>query len=412
MLPLPSSGSNLLLEELLVDFDFDAHIARAELFYVFAETFAIYLKNIEPIIGLASYIYLYIEGENMKKQKIWTIVSFLALMGLVACGDGDSSSGAVDETTNIEVVDEENSSESKISSSSVKESSSSKKVSSSSVKESSSSKKVSSSSVEETSSSEQVSSSSVEESSSSTEIFMCGDQIYDPSEFYCDKGQVVEMSKCGKKETRYDPTTRFCDTRDSKVYLFKAFSVPDVGMVSWMVENLNHEVTGRSRCFNDSSIYCDKFGQLYTWATAIDKPESVCGYEHDCNLPDGKIKGVCPDDWHLPSKKEWEDLFKAVGETGNAGKVLKSDSGWVDDKYTGNSGNGDDLYGFTVYPAGKCNSSDICYKLGEQAPFWTSIEDIANGSFYAVFYNHSDEASVDYPTLKDDYLGVRCVRDY
>ena len=131
MLPLPSSGSNLLLEEFLVDFDFDSHVALAELFYVLAETFAIYLKNIEPIIGLASYIYLYIEGENMKKQKIWTIVSFLALMGLVACGDGDSSSGAVDEASNIEVVDEENSSESKISSSSVKESSSSKKVSSS-----------------------------------------------------------------------------------------------------------------------------------------------------------------------------------------------------------------------------------------------------------------------------------------
>ena len=89
----------------------------------------------------------------MKKQKIWTIVSFLALMGLVACGDGDSSSGAVDEASNIEVVDEENSSESKISSSSVKESSSSKKVSSSSVKESSNSKKVSSSSVKESSSS-------------------------------------------------------------------------------------------------------------------------------------------------------------------------------------------------------------------------------------------------------------------
>ena len=128
MLPLPSSGSNLLLEEFLVDFDFDSHVALAELFYVLAETFAIYLKNIEPIIGLASYIYLYIEGENMKKQKIWTIVSFLALMGLVACGDGDSSSGAVDEASNIEVVDEENSSESKISSSSVKESSSSKKA--------------------------------------------------------------------------------------------------------------------------------------------------------------------------------------------------------------------------------------------------------------------------------------------
>ena len=76
---------------------------------------------------------------------------------------------------------------------------------------------------------------------------MCGDQIYDPSEFYCDKGQVVEMSKCGKKETRYDPTTRFCDTRDSKVYVFKVFSVPDVGMVSWMAENLNHVYVQHSR---------------------------------------------------------------------------------------------------------------------------------------------------------------------
>ena len=422
----------------------------------------------KSVKGPVSYICLYIEGENMKKLKIWVSASFLAMMGLVACGDDDSSSVAVDDVSNTEVIDEEDSSESKTSSSSVQESSnskkessssaqvsssgkkessssaqesssskkessssvqessSSKKESSSSVQESSSSKKESSSSVQESSSSkeesssseqvssssEEVSSSSVEESSSSVEMIVCGERLYDASEFFCKNGQAIELHKCGEKQTRYNPLTQLCDSRDSKVYRHAVFTSPEVSMVFWMAENLNYEVAGRSRCFNDSTKYCDKYGQLYTWATAVGKSESECGYEHVCNLPDKTIQGVCPPGWHLPSKKEWEDLFESVGGLENAGKALKSKTEWLASQYDGSDGNGDDTFLFTAYPAGKCNSSDVCYKLGEQAPFWTTEEDAANGSLYAGFYNHSDYGNVSDPAMKDDYLAVRCVQDY
>lgn len=54
--------------------------------------------------------------------------------------------------------------------------------------------------------------------------------------------------------------------------------------------------------------------------------------------------------WRMPTQQDFEELINFLGSenhTGNEATVLKSSTGWLD-----GSGNGTDLYGFTVKPAG------------------------------------------------------------
>ena len=108
------------------------------------------------------------------------------------------------------------------------------------------------------------------------------------------------------------------DARDGKTY-----KTVKIGRQTWMAENLNYDIVG-SRCFNDDAVNCFKYGRLYTWDAAI---------------------SVCPSGYRLPDESEWEVLFQEVGGISEAGKMLRSKSGWAD-------GNGKDSYGFSVLPSG------------------------------------------------------------
>ena len=99
------------------------------------------------------------------------------------------------------------------------------------------------------------------------------------------------------------------DLRDNQVY-----KTVTIGEQIWMAENLNYETDVGSYCYGDSAEYCKKYGRLYTWATAVGKPENECGFgKRYCDLGEGNVRGVCPAGWHLPSMIEWEALFFAVG---------------------------------------------------------------------------------------------------
>ena len=52
----------------------------------------------------------------------------------------------------------------------------------------------------------------------------------------------------------------------------------------------------------------------------------MCGDGRSCSWPE-KVRGVCPEGWHLPSKDEWETLITTVGGSDTAGEKLKSQSG-------------------------------------------------------------------------------------
>ena len=173
------------------------------------------------------------------------------------------------------------------------------------------------------------------------------EKVIDGIKITCTDGKSVTLSNgANGKDGKSFVDGWMVDPRDKQLY-----RVVTIGEQTWMAENLNYK-TENSWCGGgngENEGDCSKYGRLYTWAAAVGKSEDECGYGKTCGLS-GKVRGVCPEGWHLPDNTEWNKLFIAVGGQSIAGKKLKSQSGWKD--YGGTSGNGTDAYGFSAFPAG------------------------------------------------------------
>ncbi|MCF0224594.1 MAG: fibrobacter succinogenes major paralogous domain-containing protein [Fibrobacter sp.] len=204
------------------------------------------------------------------------------------------------------------------------------------------------------------------------------------------------------------------DARDGQIY-----KTVTIGTQTWMAENLNYDYnkgTAKSYCYNDKADSCGKYshlyGRLYTWAAAMDSAAQFstagkgCGYGKTCS-PSGTVRGVCPEDWHLPNDTEWTTLWTAVGGERIAGTKLKSTSGWT------NSGNGTDSYGFAVLPAGYRDSNGNYYNAGSDANFWSSLECPIYRNDDAILWSfgNSSERALSASNYKSLGYSVRCLRD-
>ena len=237
-----------------------------------------------------------------------------------------------------------------------------------------------------------------------------GDDVIPASSGDLQSSSSVSSSSSANAGSEYDATANTLkDLRDGKVY-----KTVKIGNQVWMAENLNFE-TSASYCYNDSSKYCDKYGRLYTWATAVGKSEEECGPGKECNLPSGNIRGVCPDGWYLPNEADFVTLIEVVGGEKDAGTKLKSTSGWNDDD--GESGNGTDAFGFSALAAGISNAG--YYGVGSTTSFWGSTEcgsegvpETGNGCAYAMWLDYDDvNVSLRSYAAKDLGYSVRCVKD-
>lgn len=226
----------------------------------------------------------------------------------------------------------------------------------------------------------------------------------------------IQMSSSSAKKNWNEGSLK--DSRDGHVY-----RTVTIGNQTWMAENLNY-VTTNSKCYNDSVVYCEKFGRLYTWAAAIDSVKLandtnypiVCGDGKECGLAhdfirgvkkNGSVQGVCPTGWRLPAKADFDILYQEVKkEHPNVGKTLKSTSGWeyYCYKYLADNGRiarkcvdktGSDDYGFSVlrFPDG-------------EAFFWSSAEN-GNKFAYGMLFN----TGADIISLDKSYLQpIRCIK--
>ncbi|MBO7060664.1 MAG: fibrobacter succinogenes major paralogous domain-containing protein [Fibrobacter sp.] len=213
---------------------------------------------------------------------------------------------------------------------------------------------------------------------------------------------MLYKAMCGTKP--YDPAKQLCDFRDMQLY-----RIVIIGEQTWMAENLNYK-TENSWCGGgnvDNEGDCSKYGRLYTWAAAVGKSEDECGYGKTCGLS-GKVRGVCPEGWHLPDTTEWSKLFTAVGGISEAGKILKSQTGWND--YNGTSGNGTDAYGFSALPTGYRSNNGYFFNGGNNAYFWSATEydsyyayDMTLGYLYEDAYLGNDDKNLAF--------SVRCLEN-
>lgn len=242
-----------------------------------------------------------------------------------------------------------------------------------------------------------------------------------------DSDGVVTM-ECGGKEMSfykatcgaapYDPAEKICDTRDNNLYRYKIIAPAGTKYKkAWMLENLNYAAEN-SLCYNSDGKSCSEngYGRSYNWATAVGKTLDQCGDEHKCNLGKGNVQGICPNGWHLPTKKEWKALINAVGGEKVAGKNLRSKTGWND--YEGpngetHQGNGDDVYDFAALPAGYVLFDELTFLyVGDDANFWTASEVDEHNATIMIIMNMDDEANLfDYGMGKDVGCSIRCVQD-
>lgn len=195
---------------------------------------------------------------------------------------------------------------------------------------------------------------------------------------------LFSVMGCGSKLTDRDGNT---------------YRTVKIGNQIWMAENLKVRTTG-SWCYNNKESNCQKYGRLYNWDAA---------------------KTACSAGWHLPSEEEFETLLKAVGGTrvededgkvftyySDAGKKLKSTSGWKE--YEGESGNGDDAFGFSALPAGYRYYNGNYNFEGKGANFWSSTEADSEGAYYIYLGYGSGKANL-YVNYKYYGFSVRCLKD-
>lgn len=209
----------------------------------------------------------------------------------------------------------------------------------------------------------------------------------------------------GKKHT-------LMDCRDSVVY-----KTVRIGGHEWMAENLKYNyvlrdsdtVVSASFCYDDDEENCERYGRLYTWASAMDsaliynKSGKTCGFRSLCQAK-GFVRGVCPAGWHLPILSEFEELISAVGGESLGGQALKSNTGWL-------KGDGTDEIGFTALPAGMKISTGY-ENLTIATYFWSSYDETANNATALYLNMDNDKVFLFDAWSKTMAASVRCVKDF
>jgi uncharacterized protein (TIGR02145 family) len=185
------------------------------------------------------------------------------------------------------------------------------------------------------------------------------------------------LSCSSTMEEDYDLQNAFKDSRDGQVYKFVK-----IGSQTWMAENLNYKVAG-SKCYGNENKMCKRYGLLYDWETAVN---------------------ICPDDWHLPSDDEWQELIDFAGGNDIAAKKLMAKTSW------GGNDAADD-YGFSALPGGFGHTSFSYFlQSGKYGNWWSATEYDSHSAFERNMFYIEDKV-VRKNSDKNYLESVRCVKN-
>ncbi len=159
-----------------------------------------------------------------------------------------------------------------------------------------------------------------------------------------------------------------------------------IGGQVWMAENLRvtRAPDGEqivSYFFADDSLRHAADGRLYTWGVAM----NGAGHEG--------ARGICPAGWHLPSDREWMELFGLLGSATVHGKEL----------HVGGS------TGFEALLSGGADFRGTYLYYGEIAMFWSSTEVNEERGYHHHVAEDGDRGR--FAAMKGARISVRCVQD-
>jgi uncharacterized protein (TIGR02145 family) len=177
-----------------------------------------------------------------------------------------------------------------------------------------------------------------------------------------------------------------------------------------MAENVKYKTNEYSWCYDNMSSNCREYGRLYSPAGAA---------------------LACPENWHLPTQAEWNELITFVGGPTVAAKNLRAKEGWANCGPTSDDPEEptyqypcEDTDGFAAIPTGYgsvsggtvssfsnlnvANGNDIAYLYGAI----TSYTGTPPSPYQAYYVNISrNNANITSATSGTNPYGVRCVKD-
>jgi len=210
---------------------------------------------------------------------------------------------------------------------------------------------------------------------------------YPEGKYYQRAIYLIDSIKISEKENKFVPDFDksqgiFTDQRDEVRYKWIR-----LGEQVWMAENLNYKTPEGSTAYNNDPLNQTIFGLLYNWETA---------------------NNVCPDGWHLPSDKEWDELENFLGGKGIASTQLKAESSLWE--------NSESQYikscGFNALPGGDLDAFQNQFgNIGKFANFWTSTLDKNNNN--AIYRFMKNDQTIVFRVHYDikNYNSVRCIKD-
>ena len=193
----------------------------------------------------------------------------------------------------------------------------------------------------------------------------------------------------------------------------------------WMASNL------RTTKFNNGmdigNFSNSKNGKLPYFETTSVHETYLNNYGLYYNAPAIETGLLAPKGWHIPSKKEYEDLLSFVSKQSNynltpeennpfsacIAKSLCSTKDWEKSyiNYSvGNKQNLNNATGFNVFPAGFLNQTGPYHIPGFDTCFWCTF----NNKFFYIKITFNDTCVKIYEADSDDRcfgFSVRCVKD-
>jgi len=146
---------------------------------------------------------------------------------------------------------------------------------------------------------------------------------------------------------------------------------------------------------NNNIAWKEPYGGLYNW------------------LALANVNGLCPEDWHVPSDGEWQEMIAYLGGGEVAGGKMKSTRTDPDEhpRWAVPNTDASNTSGFTGFPGGWRSNSGTFHGVGLSGLWWSSTDDHVNATAYfrELMY---DSGSVSASYFSKKYgLSVRCVKD-
>lgn len=230
------------------------------------------------------------------------------------------------------------------------------------------------------------------------------------------------LSSCKKDDDNSEILSQDITLTDADGNIYQTVAI---GNQVWMAENLKTTTTNDGnpiteyRHFNPNKspfawVEPSNPQELFQWASTFDLnniyPEDLpidfygAHYNHEA-IQSGKLN---IEGWRLPTRQDFEELIAFLGNEGHAGNeatVLKSATGWV----TG-SGNGTDLYGFTVRPAGNTIIPGTPDFSEASASLCTSDINMVSNNRIIVSFLENGEISIEESDVRNGF-SIRYIKE-